>query len=232
MLATWVSTVNLLFAVASISLIAKNLATETVFFENAPDWLTEQQVEKAARPIESYLQWDKLRLKAVYYRNQNEFESLHHQGPSVKAFFRRSDRTVHIGPGVTAENFIPIFSHEWVHAIFFLKYHGAIPLWLEEGFANYLAKLGFVDYRWLSTQPFVDVQKLVHPMQDVSGLKFHYQTATALVEMIASKCSLPDLLQLSVKRKLENYLKTYCEIADVNASYRQWVAEKAKAVSK
>jgi hypothetical protein len=71
---------------------------------------------------------------------------------------------------------------------------------------------------------------LKHPFSAVatSSARYHYQASQALVEMIASHCSLDDLLRLSVGKKLENYLSTFCSIDDINAEFRKWVAKKAK----
>lgn len=229
MLATWVSTVNLLFTLCAYSAAAKEIKTESVVFVNPPAWVSEAMVEKATSPIHTYLQWEVRRVKVSYHSDAAEFESIHNGGPAVAAFFRRKDSTVHLGPRVTAGNFHAVFGHEWVHVVFFQKYKGAIPQWLEEGLANYLAKLGSVDYAWLATQPFQDVRELHHPLSDVSTMKFHYQTSTAVTEMIASRCALPDLLQLSVKKKLETYLSTFCEIANINGAYKEWVAKHQKS---
>jgi hypothetical protein len=217
-------TVNLLIAIAS----GEGIRTNQIDFKKPPPWLTESMVEKATRPVQDFLQWDIKRIKAFYHLEEAEFQKLHRAGPTVKAFFLKTDSTLHLGPGVTAKNFQPIFAHELVHAIFFQKHKSAIPKWLEEGLANYLGKVGSVDYAWLATQPFREVATLTHPTEDPLGLRFHYQTSTALVEMISSKCSLGDLMMLSVGRKVESYLATLCEIPDVNAAYRSWVAKKQK----
>lgn len=220
---------RLLFAcsLCTVCAFAKRIQTNNILFQEAPDWLTEGQVEQATNTVQNFLQWDLHRIKAFYHQNQNEFESLHHAGRSIKAFFRPSDSTLHLGPEVNAQNFVPIFSHEIVHAVFFQKYKGAIPPWLEEGLANYLGKTGPVDYRWLASQPPVDITTLAHPTKDSSGLKYHYQASQAAAEMIVAQCSLDDLLQLSVGRKLVTYLSTYCEIPDVNVAFKKWVAKKA-----
>src|SRR5262249_53923433 len=110
----------------------------------------------------------------------------------------------------------------------------AIPLWLDEGLANYIAQHGTVDYAWLAKQPPGDVRQLAHPFSPggpdggVDRVKFCYQASTALMEMIASTCAISDILQLSLHSKLENYLSTICGIADINSEFRNWIARKAR----
>ncbi len=212
--------------------VAAEVITNSIRFAEAPAWITESLLEKASRPVQDYLQWDIRRIQAFYHADAKRFQALHGAGPTVKAFFRRSSNppegTLHLGPDVTPKNFGPILSHELVHAIFFQKYKEAIPKWLEEGLANYLSKLGPVDYKWLARQPTRDIRSMTHPLQDPLGLKFHYQTSTAVTEMIAAKCSLHDLLHLSVGRKLETHLSILCETPDVNAAYRAWLKKKSR----
>jgi hypothetical protein len=129
-----------------------------------------------------------------------------------------------------------------VHIIVFQKYKSAIPAWLDEGLANYAADRRNVSYAWLKTQPYRDVSTLVHPFEkartDESGpykvgsavgsgpdrARYHYEASTAVMEMIATHCDIHDLLQLSVGKKLETYLSTYCGINDVNAEFKAWLA--------
>ncbi len=227
MLRSYPLTVNLFFTLCATAVVAAEIQTNFVHIQQAPAWLNEQMVEKATGPVQDFLQWHLHRIRVYVHKDPAAFQALHGAGPMIKAFFRRSDGTLHLGPEVNAENFQPIFSHELVHAIFYQKYKQAIPAWLEEGLANYLGKTTGVDYAWLAQQPFQDVRTLTHPTRDPSGLRHHYQTSTALIEMIVAKCSLYDLLQLSVGAKLETYLGTLCEIADINLAYRDWVKKKS-----
>jgi phage terminase large subunit-like protein len=172
----------------------------------------------------------------VWHPDQAEFLKAHGFDSSVVAFSLKTDNSVHLGPAVTSENFDTLFGHELVHIILYQKYKGAVPKWLEEGLANYLSNnrrgsLWKVDYSWLATQPPRDVLTLGHPFKGAvqGNARFHYQASHALMEMIASHCTVTDLLQLSVSKKLESYLPTLCEISDVNAEFRKWVARKAKA---
>lgn len=207
---------------------AKEVTTNAIRFHDAPDWLGESRLNRAVEPIQNVLEWDIRRIDAYRHGNLEEFkaESKLQFGPI--AFFRRKDSTIHVGPKVNDDNFDKVFGHELVHAIFWQKYRGAIPVWLEEGIANYLGRTSKPDYRWLVKQPRVRVTTLVHPDKDESGSRFHYEASTAAIAMIAAKCSLKDLLQLSVGKKLESYLKTYCEIADVDGAFDAWVTAQAK----
>src|SRR5262249_35255273 len=144
------------------------------------------------------------------------------------AFYRRSDRTIHLGPAVKSGNFDRVFAHELVHVVFHQKYKGAIPQWLEEGLANHVSGEGIVDYRWLAKQPYRDVTTLSPPFHGDTDPDYDYAASTALVEMISKRCSLSDLLQLSVGKKLESYLATFCEIHNVNRDLWDWIAKKAK----
>ena len=110
----------------------------------------------------------------------------------------------------------------------FQKYKNAIPPWLEEGLANWAAKHGTIDYKYLASQPAVDVKTMGHPFGNGGpGPRYHYMASTALMEMIGSHCQIHDLLQLSVGEKLEGYLGTFCDIPDLNAEFHKFVARKA-----
>jgi hypothetical protein len=176
--------------------------------------------------IQNALEWDIRKIQVYVYTDEASFVKGLKLNFKVTAYFRRSDGSVHLGPDVTSQNFDAVFGHELVHVIFHQKYKGAIPAWLEEGLANHLAKREKVNYAWLAKQPTVDVTTLGHPNKEIRGASFHYQTSTAVTEMIARRCSLPDLLRLSVGKKLTTYLSTYCEISDVNAEFVKWVKSK------
>lgn len=217
----------LFFLLVRVSTLpAAAITTNNVTIPNPPSWLKESRVEKVIAQIEGTLEWDIRRVKVSFVNDEKAFEDLHHYGPTVEAFFRRSDSSVFLGPQVTSDKFDGIFGHELAHVIVFQKYHDAIPSWLEEGLANYVAKKGKVDYKWLATQKLVPVRTLEHPYHSSLEPRFHYMASTAIVEMIAAKCSLTDLLQLSVGKKLETYLGTYCEIADLDSEFKKWVQSK------
>jgi hypothetical protein len=217
------------FVVASLPArgAGKMLVTNAVRFHDAPEWLGESRLERAVTPIEDVLEWRVRRIDVYRHASLERFsaESSLRFGPV--AFFRRKDGTIHLGPKVTDDNFDRVFGHELVHAIFWQKYRGAIPVWLEEGLANYLGRRSPPDYRWLAAQPRTPVTKLVHPDRDETGSRYHYEASTAAIAMIAAKCSLRDLLQLSVGRKMTTYLSTYCEIRDVDQAFDAWLAAQA-----
>jgi hypothetical protein len=212
---------------------AEPIETNEVILSSAPAWVTGSRVDQVVGKIQALLEWDIRKVRVSWYTDEGAFEAAHRLGPSVLAFSRKEDNSVHLGPRVDTTNFDPIFGHELVHVIVFQKYKNAIPKWLEEGLANELAKRGAVDYEWLARHGVEgDVHLLVHPFQFSYGgpgehVRYHYQASQALVEMIASHCSLTDLLQLSVGKKLETYLTTLCGIKDVNASFREWIQAHA-----
>lgn len=210
--------------------------------EGAPKWLQARRVEKVTDRVESYLEWDIRRVRVLWYTDAQAFAKGHGYGDTVLAFARKQDNSIHIGPRVTDANFDGVFGHELTHIILFQKYQGSVPNWLEEGLSNFVSKQGKVDYAWLGSQPPRDVTSLSHPFKSltVAGAqpagfdapRYHYQASTALIEMIAAKCDLRDLLQLSLKKKLETYLANTCGLSDVNQEFRKWLARKARAAPK
>jgi len=192
---------------------------------DAPDWITIHRLDGIVEHIQSVLEWDIRRIQVYWYKDQNKFEGLHHYGPTVLAISRKADNTVHLGPRVNNDNFDAVFGHELVHVISFQKYKGAIPPWLEEGLANHLSHQAKVDYHWLAGQPFPeDVRHLTHPFGGtVDNIRYHYMASQALAEMISSKCDFSNLLRLSVKRNMDNYLDTYCNIKDLTGDFKKWV---------
>lgn len=207
---------------------AREIVTNSVHIRNAPDWLKETEVDKTTKRIENTLEWSIRRVPVTFYTDPDTFKEAHGLKFTADAFFKKTDGTLHMGPTVNPQNFDVKFGHELVHAVLFQKYKSAIPDWLEEGLANYVGKTTAPDYQWLANQTLGDVTQLRHPNRDFEGSKYHYQVSTAVLEMIAAKCSLKDLLQLSVGSKLTVYLKTYCEISDINADFKKWVASKIR----
>ena len=141
---------------------------------------------------------------------------------------------IHLGPKVTKKNFAQIYGHELVHVIINQKYRGAIPKWLEEGLANFYAKKGKVDYKWLSRFPVPSsIETLSHPFQgDYEKISYRYMVSQALVEMLDKKCKIERLVQLSVERKMEDYIKTFCEIPDLSKALGDWIQKKRKLAHK
>jgi hypothetical protein len=60
---------------------------------------------------------------------------------------------------------------------------------------------------------------------------YRYKASQAFAEMLAGKCDLQNLIRLSVERKMEDYMATYCEIKDLNQAFRDWVKKKASRFS-
>ena len=117
--------------------------------------------------------------------------------------------------------------------------------WLEEGLANFVAKstvpkgqdnaLFNTDYSWLAKQPQQPVEKLLHPFTSLyvpgtrsDQARYHYLASTAAIEFIATHCSVEELLQLAVGKNLQNYLSTFCGIADLNGELGAWIRKKGK----
>ncbi|MCB0357457.1 MAG: hypothetical protein KDD40_10635 [Bdellovibrionales bacterium] len=207
--------------------------TNAVIMPDAPKWLKRTRVEKVIDRIQRELEWSTRRINVYWYSSQKEFEKKHNLGPLPRAVTIKNptEQVIHLGPKVDDKNFDWIFGHEMVHVISYQKYKGAIPRWLEEGLANHLAKkTQKVDYKWLAKQPFPkDVTKMEHPFKgNDNNVFYHYVASQALAEMLDKKCDLENLIRLSVERKMENYIVTYCEIKDLNATFRDWVNKQAK----
>jgi hypothetical protein len=207
--------------------------TNVAHSDSAPAWITSARVDRVADQIQNKLEWDIRKISLSFYTSQTEFRQAHGFDDTVVAFTRKPQNSVSIGPRVTQDSFDAVFGHELVHVILYQKYKTAVPGWLEEGLANYLSKHGHVNYAWLSQQPDRDVYQLAHPFGDsrgrvpAGGAQYAYQASQALMEMIASHCTVTDLLQLSVGKKLESYLPTLCGINDLNAEFHKWVKRKA-----
>ena len=211
------------------------LETSIARFNQAPPWLKASRVERLAARIQKYLQWDVRRVEVVWHSNASEFERGHKMGPSVLAYARKQDNSVHVGPAVTTDNFEKVFGHELVHVILFQKYKQAIPRWLEEGLASFVPGGWTVDYPWLASQTYRPVATLTHPFVtgeatiSADGARYHYLASLAAAQMIARKCGdMEDVLQLAVGKKLETYLGTTCEIRDVDRELQAWIQKNAK----
>jgi hypothetical protein len=219
---------------------ASEISTNAALFTNSPSWLTTSRVNQVIDRVQSFMEWDIRKIKVIFHENAAEFQKLHGFGSSVAAYSVKTENSIHLGPIVRKDNFDEYFGHELVHIILFQKYKDAVPSWLNEGLANYVSKHGKVDYSWLnkrlsdflSKNKNFSVTSLTHPYTNSPTPDFwlfHYQASTALIEMIAKKCNLNDLLQLSVGKKLETYLSTTCEILDINSDFQNWVKKRSQA---
>lgn len=209
--------------------LSASVTTNEVSAPEAPDWLAPAKVNAVVDRIERFLEWDIRRVTVRWFADPAEFQKAHGYDGSVLAVSRKSDNTVLVGPKVTKDNFASVFGHELVHVILFQKYGAAIPGWLEEGLANFVAQHGTVDYAWLGSQPAIDVRSMQHPFKATpAGVRYHYMASTALMELIAAKCDVHSLLQLSMGSKLENYLSTFCGITDLNSAFQDWLKLKIR----
>lgn len=215
-----------------LSASAHEITTNAMYLHNAPKWLKRVRVEKVIDRIQSKLEWSTRRIHGYYYTDEQAFAKAHGLGPKAIAVTKssKSGIVVHLGPKITNKNFDYQFGHEMVHVIIAQKYKGAIPKWLEEGLANHLSRAPKVDYEALNRHPLPqDVTKLAHPFSgEASLIHFRYKASQALAEMLSKKCDLENLIRLSVERKMENYIETYCEIKDINLAFRKWVESKVK----
>jgi hypothetical protein len=206
-----------------------DLLTNCAHFTNPPKWLNLSRVNRVAEAVTRTMEWDVRRVQVQWYHTQKEFEAAHSLGPLPMAVTQRSLNRIILGPKVVESNFDRVFAHELVHVSSEQKYKGAIPKWLEEGVANYVAQYSKVDYVSMNKRPLpADVTKMTHPMsgseQDIIN---HYATSQAVTEMIASRCDFKNLLRLSVQRKMEDYLEKICKISDINQSFQKWVKDQA-----
>lgn len=211
---------------------AKDIDTNGVKMSNAPEWLTTSRVDKVIERIQGKLEWSIRKVNVYWYKTEEDFDKAQSFGALATAVTRKENGiiTVHMGPTVSTSDFEEVFGHELVHVIVGQKYGESIPKWLEEGLANHLAKRGNVDYKWLAKQPFPDdVLQLAHPMKGSAAMvSYRYKASQALAEMLDKKCDLSNLIRLSVQRKMENYIQTYCQIKDLNSAFHDWVKNKGK----
>lgn len=71
------------------------------------------------------------------------------------------------------------------------------------------------------------VQSLGHPFRAAQvPARLHYTLSTAVAEMIASRCSLPDLLQLAVGKSFETFLSQTCELKSLDTEMKRWIQKR------
>ncbi len=219
----------------SLSASTKEIRTNSLIVYNLPNWVKKNRVERITEKLESRLEW-KIRRVAVYFHNsENSFKKAHTLGSRPAAVTIKSPKKteVHISPRAKDNNFDKIFGHELVHVIFYQKYKGSIPRWLEEGFANFYSRSEKVNYPWLNKQKkFSDVTKMGHPFHPSSiPIAVHYKTSQAVVEMLDERCDLSNLLRLSVEKKLVDFIRRTCQIHDINRAYSQYLLEQNRKVN-
>ena len=229
--------VALVFGVLPSLSFAGSFETNALSVQNAPQWLKLPRLEKVVERIEAKLEWDIRKIHVIFHGDRDLFlKEFGVPGASISAFARKSDMSVHIGPSVDSGQFDGVFGHELSHIISYQKYKDAIPKWLEEGLANLVAKKQKPDYRWLATQlPLPQVQSMGHPFRATSAgrevsssVRLQYEASHALADLLASKCGLHDLLQLSTGSSVEKYIATLCGIQNLDDTLEKWVNRKAK----
>lgn len=225
----------LLFSVLFFSSLAesKEIVTNEARFQNPPSWLTRTKVNNAVARVQKFLEWDIRRVEVTFHSDATEFQNFHKLGSKVRAVTYKDKNQIHIGPLVDAGNFEFVFGHELTHVILWQKFKESIPKWLEEGLANFVPVKDpsmVVDYGWLAKQVIPNVKSLGHSV--TANARFEYQASTALAQMIASKCSIEDLIALSVGKSFEGYLSTYCGIMDLDDSFKKWVSQNKEKVLK
>ena len=228
--------IHLIFALFVAQSFAKDFQTNAVNFKNAPAWLKRTRVEKITDKIQTRLEWTIRRVPIKYHSDTSSFAKAHKFGPIAVAVtqVKNGKAEIHLGPTINTDNFDQIFAHELVHVILQQKYKNAIPKWLEEGLANHLAQKNGVDYKLLAKNlKGLNVYELGHPFGQNfkatnENVRLRYMASQALAEMLDKKCDLENLIRLSVERKMEDYIKTYCEITDLNKAFRTWITGNSK----
>ncbi len=209
----------------------KEFTTNSVHVKDAPDWVTQRVIERVSEKIENKLEWKTRRVPVIWHVSHDSFSKTHSLGPLAAAVTIKSkDKSeIHMGPEVTKNNYAEVYGHELVHVIFHQKYQGAIPDWLEEGFANYYSRKNKLDLNKLNNKKLPsDVTQMGHPYKKgKSDIRLHYQVSQALVEMLDDRCELDKLIRLSVRRQIETYIKRTCEIDDINKAFKNWLKKKA-----
>ena len=217
---------------ANVQAETHRIFTNAAIMEKAPKWLKATRVRKVTAKMQRKLEWTVHRIPVNFYPTQDDFAKAHPMGPRAMAVTlnRKSGQSVHLGPKVTDKNFDQVFAHELVHVILAQKYKRAIPKWFEEGLANHYSANRKVDYAFLKREgPPADVRMIGHPFKlDPKKITYHYMVSQALAEMLDRKCKLVNLISLSVGRSMEPFIKTYCEIKDLNEEYKNWVEKKAR----
>jgi hypothetical protein len=237
-----------LFTLPANAQSSRSIRTNSLTVLNAPAWLTERRVEKLTDSVEQLLEWQIRRVTVRFFNDAGAFASENKlKSSAVVAFTRKSDGTVSLSPQVKENEFDGVLTHELTHVVVNQKYRQAIPDWLEEGLANFISQKvakrlggrgrGVVDYAWLAQQSADSYTELGHPLGEgkdgtITRVRYRYAASTALMEMIASHCDVFDLMQLALGRRMEPYLKNTCELTDVDAALRAWVAAKSKTAAK
>ncbi|HRK01130.1 MAG TPA: hypothetical protein PLH57_00570 [Oligoflexia bacterium] len=222
------------------ALFAATLSTNAALVEGAPKWATLAKINRVADRIERALEWDIRRVRVRWFSNADQFAQAHNlKGDgtaNILAVTHKQRGEILIGPLVTPDKFEGVLGHEFAHVIIYQKYKTAIPPWLEEGLANQVAGRKTVEWKavriFLEANPEFDVRTLGHPFKTETAnlsVALQYSISTALMQTIASRCRVYDLLQMSVGYSVDTYLKNLCQIDDLNTAFRRYVFKNAGA---
>ncbi len=213
--------------------LAAALITNSLEIQNPPNWLKTNAINRVAARIENKLEWSPKRISARFYATENAFVAAHGYPQSpILAFYRSSTKEIHFGPRVTVENIEKVLAHEMAHAVLAQKYSTRLPKWLEEGLANWAAKNDGVKWRVLAqSKNRLDPRSIHHPIKaaDFTDTQLQYQVSMAFVHFLQRKCpSFRELLNLSLKSKLEAFLPTYCGIHDAQKEFWAFVDRQSR----
>jgi len=222
----------LLFLFHHQSFAKENLVTNSAVFHSPPDWLNSGIAQSAIDRIEQKLEWSVRKIQVYFYSDHKKLEAAFgYSAPTILAFMKRSDQSIHLGPKLNAKNFKVIFGHELGHVIITQKYKNSIPGWIEEGLVNKIAGYTKIDYNFLKKfTPRGPVNQLTHPFdaKTLDEVNFKYQAALASINMLEKKCpSFRELINLSLKKNLETFIPTYCKIPDLNKAFWKWIDDNA-----
>ena len=221
----------LLLLLFAFSAQAKDFQTNALNVKNAPKWVKRTKVEKVTDRIQMKLEWTVRRVNMFWHSTPKSFAAAQNLGDRALAVttIRNGEVAIHMGPRVNKDNYQQVVGHELVHVIVYQKYKSAIPKWLEEGLANHLSKKRKVDYGWLAQQELPSsMNDLAHPFKgSPERIAFRYVASQAFAEMLDRKCDLQQLINLSVERKMEDYIVRTCEIKDLAGAFKSWVKKKA-----
>lgn len=205
---------------------AEAIELNSLHFENPPEWITQQALQKVVTQVERKLEWDIRKIQVRYIPDAEAFEKTHTMGKTVQAFTRTRTGEILLGPLVNTKNWQTVLRHELTHVVLLQKYKNAVPDWMVEGLANRVGGERRVDYAWLKEQNWKTVRTLIHPFSEKDQSKLHYQLSQAAVEFIESRCPLAELLQLSVGRSVEKYLKTFCRVESLDTELKAWISSR------
>lgn len=209
----------------------QTITLNELVFKNAPAELSASTVQKVVDRISGILEWSIRKIEIDWIRNESQFIRLHRFGPNIFAFTRKKEGQIYLGPRTTMKNFEGVLGHELVHVIIHQKYAGKVPAWLEEGMANQIAGNTDLSYRWLALQDPLTLDQMSHPFgsQNLTEVKRRYMSSLAFTQMLQSRCGdFRELLNLSLKSKMEDFFQTYCQIGDPMAALHEWIQKKAR----